>query len=276
MTLKPSQTALTAAAARAAHLLVDAEPHIFSDPLAGPILGDRAEELLAYHHMHGDHPILAQARGQVTVRSRFTEDRLAEAVEGGVRQYVLHGAGLDSFAYRNPLDITVFEVDHPATQQWKRRQLEKAGIAIPSNVTFVGVDFKTDSPLERLTEHGFDPGIPSFFCWLGVLMYLDRESVRRTLALFPPGAELVADYLLPEHLRDEAGSAYAAAVSAVAAEQGEPWLSVFEPDEMSLLLKESGFTRVERFSQRDAIDPSLWQRRDALAPHQLFQLVHAR
>lgn len=183
-----------------------------------------------------------------------------------MRQYVLLGAGLDSFAYRNSLDVTVFEVDRPATQQWKRRQLEKAGIAIPSNVTFVGVDFETDSPLERLTEHDFDPSRPSFFCWLGVLMYLDRESVRRTLARLPPGAEPVADYLVPEHLRDEAGSAYAAAVAAVAAEQGEPWLSVFEPDEMSLLLKESGFTRVEQFGQRDAIDPSLWQRRDALAP----------
>ncbi|WP_285486477.1 class I SAM-dependent methyltransferase [Amycolatopsis taiwanensis] len=273
---EPSQTALTAAAARAAHPLVDAEPHIFVDTLAGRILGDRAEELLAYHHAHGDHPILAEARGQVIVRSRFTESRLAEAVERGVRQYVLLGAGLDSFAYRNPLDVTVFEADHPATQQWKRHQLEKAGIAIPERVSFVGVDFETDSPLERLTENGFDPEIPSFFCWLGVVPYLSRESVRRTLAQLPPGAELVADYMLPQHLRDEAGNAYATAVSAVAAEHGEPWLSYFEPDEMSLLLKESGFAHVEHFNQRDAIAPALWQRQDALAPRRLSQLVHAR
>jgi O-methyltransferase involved in polyketide biosynthesis len=99
---QPSLTALTAAAARAAHLIVDNEPVIFADTLAQAMLGERAEELISYHRAHGTHPVLAGARAQVTCRSRYAEDRLAEAIGRGIGQYVLLGAGLDSFAYRSP------------------------------------------------------------------------------------------------------------------------------------------------------------------------------
>jgi O-methyltransferase involved in polyketide biosynthesis len=120
---QPSLTAQTAAAARAAHLIVDDEPRIFADTLAEAMLGERAEEFIAYHRAHGTHPVLAGARAQVTCRSRYTEDRLARGIEHGIGQYILLGAGLDSFAYRSPLAgrVRVFEVDHPATQEWKRR-----------------------------------------------------------------------------------------------------------------------------------------------------------
>ena len=120
---EPSLTALTAAAARAAHLIVDNEPVIFADTLAQAMLGERAEELISYHLAHGTHPVLASARAQVTCRSRYAEDRLADAIGRGIGQYVLLGAGLDSFAYRSPLAgrVRVFEVDHPATQEYKRR-----------------------------------------------------------------------------------------------------------------------------------------------------------
>ena len=120
---QPSLTALTAAAARAAHLIVDGEPVIFADTLAEAMLGERAEEFIAYHRAHGTHPVLAGARTQVTCRSRYAEDSLARGIEGGIGQYVLLGAGLDSFAYRSPLagQVRVFEVDHPATQEHKRR-----------------------------------------------------------------------------------------------------------------------------------------------------------
>jgi methyltransferase (TIGR00027 family) len=128
----PSQTALTAAAARAAHLVVDSEPRVFADSLAARILGDRAEELLAYHRLQGDHPILAGARAQVVCRSRVTEDLLAT---GRFTRYVLLGAGLDSFAYRST-DIEVVEVDLPATQKWKKQALEKAGISVPETVKY--------------------------------------------------------------------------------------------------------------------------------------------
>lgn len=276
---KPSNTALTAAAARAAHLLVDAEPHVFADTLAERLLGNQAGELLDYHRRSGGHPILSSARVQVTARSRYTEEKLAEAVARGTRQYVVLGAGLDSFAYRTELPVKVFEVDQPAGQEWKRQALERSGTAIPETVSFVGIDFAADSPqvlVKRLAEHGFDPGRPSFFSWLGVTMYLPRDSVAATLAHLPAGAELVASYLLPPEMRDEAGNAYAEAVAPVAAERGEPWLSHFAPDEMSELLAAAGFRDITHTCVRDSIDPALWNRTDTLVPERLSQFVHAR
>jgi methyltransferase (TIGR00027 family) len=114
---QPSQTALAAAAARAAHLVVDREPLIFRDPVAADLIGEPGAEMVGYHRRSGDHIVLAGTRTQVTVRSRWTERRLAELADGGLDQYVILGAGLDSFAYRSPLvdRMRVFEVDHPAT-----------------------------------------------------------------------------------------------------------------------------------------------------------------
>lgn len=279
-TRKPSNTALTAAAARAAHLLVDAEPHLFSDPLAARLLGDKAEELLGYHLRSGDHPLLSAARVQVTTRGRYAEERLAEAVARGVSQYVVLGAGLDTFAYRTDLPVTVFEVDHPASQEWKRQALERSGTAIPESVSFVGVDFAAeatgDALVKRLAEHGFELERPSFFSWLGVTMYLTRESVAATLTQLPAGAEIVASYLLPPEMRDEGGSAYANAIAPVAARRGEPWLSDFAPDEMSELLTAAGFGDITHASERESVDPALWERTDTLVPERLSQLVHAR
>src|ERR1700733_6541129 len=134
---QPGFSALTAAAARAAHLLVDGQPVIFADPLATALLGNRAEELIAYHRLHGTHPVLIGARVQVTCRSRYAEHALARAIGAGVTQYVILGAGLDSFAYRGGLPagrVRVFEVDHPASQQVKRAALAAAGIAVPDGV----------------------------------------------------------------------------------------------------------------------------------------------
>jgi methyltransferase (TIGR00027 family) len=277
---RPSQTALTAAAARAAHLLVDGEPRIFADTLAYTLLGDEAEDLIGYHRRRGDHPILAAARAAATVRSRYTEDRLAEAVARGVTQYVILGAGLDSFAYRrDPAGgIRVFEVDHPGTQKWKQERLREAGIALPGMVTFVPVDFEADVLSDALTEAGFDPSRPAFVSWLGVTMYLTREAIAGTLAEiggFIPGTEIVLDSILPPELRDATGQAYAEGVSPVAAEHGEPWLSVFGPDDLSALLEEHGFGLVEHASPSGAVDAGLWERTDALRPAGLSLLTHA-
>jgi len=131
---EPSQTALTAAAARAAHLLVDTPPFIFADTMASALLGDRAGEFIGYHRRHAGHPILSAARAQVVCRSRYAEDRLARAAALGIQQYVIVGAGLDLFGYRPGLarQLRVFEVDHPATQQWKRQALAAAGIPVPA------------------------------------------------------------------------------------------------------------------------------------------------
>jgi len=146
----PSQTALTAAAACAAHLIVDAPPFIFADVVASALLGDRADELIGYHRQHASHPILSAARAQVICRSRYTENHLARAAANGVRQYVILGAGLDSLGYRPGLagQLRVFEVDHPATQQWKCQALAAARIPVPATVAFVPADLVTGSLAE--------------------------------------------------------------------------------------------------------------------------------
>ncbi|MCR6482470.1 class I SAM-dependent methyltransferase [Amycolatopsis sp. OK19-0408] len=274
-----SGTAFTAAAARAAHLLVDTEPVIFSDPLAATLLGDRAEELLAYHRLHGTHPVLAGARAQAVCRARFTEDRLHRA-NSGIDQYVILGAGLDSFAYRSTSTrFRVFEVDQPATQAVKRELLDTAGITTPASVTFVPVDFEADRLREQLVQSGLDPFRPVFVAWLGVTVYLTRKAILATLTDlggFAPGSEIVTDHLLPAELRDAAGNSYAEAVAAMAAEQGEPWHTFLSPTAMATLLTDAGFEVVEQAGQRDSVAPELWRRADALRPSALSALVHAR
>jgi O-methyltransferase involved in polyketide biosynthesis len=295
---QPSLTALTAAAARAAHLIVDNEPVIFADTLAQAMLGERAEELLSYHRVHGTHPVLAGARAQVTCRSRYAEDRLADAIGRGIGQYVLLGAGLDSFAYRSPLAgrVRVFEVDHPATQEHKRRVREVAGPAgtaggsgtartgtaggdgTAGGLRFVAVDFGRDSLGEALRRAGFDAGQPALVSWLGVTMYLDESAIEDTVAVlggFAPGSEVVVDYMLPAGMRDATGRMYADLVGQAAADWGEPWRSVFAPGAMAALLARHGFGPARDVGQRDMIPAAAWDRSDALRPAELSRIAHA-
>jgi methyltransferase (TIGR00027 family) len=272
---QPSFTALTAAAARAAHLIVDGEPVIFADTLAEAMLGERAAELIAYHRTDGAHPVLAGARAQVTCRSRYAEDHLTRGIERGIAQYVLLGAGLDTFAYRSPLArrVRVFEVDHPATQGYKRTVP-----AAPGDLTFVPVDFRRDSLASALGEAGFDTARPAFVTWLGVTMYLDEsatEAIVSVLGGFAAGSEVVLDYMLPAGRRDAAGQAYAELVGQAAAGRGEPWRSAFAPEAMAALLARHGFGPVRDVGQRDMIPAAAWDRRDALAPVELSHIAHA-
>jgi methyltransferase (TIGR00027 family) len=276
----PSHSALTAAAARAAHLIVDDAPLIFTDELATVMLGDQAEYLIGFHRAHGTHPILSSARTQVTCRSRYTEDGLARGVRSGVTQYVILGAGLDSFGYRSALarQVRVFEVDHPGTQRWKRQQLSAAQIAVPGSVTFVPADLETESLADCLLRCGFDRHRQALVSWLGVTMYLSRRAIGQTLAAIgdlAPGTALIADYMLPAGLRDAAGDSYARAVMPVSAERGEPWLSLLAPGEMSSLLEDNGLGQVEHVRQREAVRAELWDRSDSLRPDGLCQLARA-
>jgi methyltransferase (TIGR00027 family) len=270
-----SETAMTAAAARAAHLIVDGPPPIFADTLAATMLGDRADEFIGYHRKHGDHPVLAGARAQAVCRSRFTEDVLARRVEQGVDQYVILGAGLDSYAYRADARVRVFEVDHPATQAWKRTLLAAAGIAPAA--TMVPVDFESADLAAALAAHGFDAARPSVVSWLGVTMYLTEAAISGTLGVvggFAPGTDIVVDHMLPAGLRDAAGDAYVEMVTPVAAQRGEPWLTFLAPDGLAALLGKHGFGPAEHVGQRDMVD---WTgRSDALHPNALSMLAHAQ
>ena len=195
----PSQTALLSAAARAAHPLVDAEPLLHVDPLAATLLGAAAGEMISYHRLQGDHPILSSARVMVTCRARFTEERVLAAARTGVRQHVVLAAGLDSFAYRRPagLDLHVFEVDRAATQRWKRDRLAEAGIEEPTDVHFVAADLDDVDLADLLAGHGLDLDRAAAVSWLGCTMYLQPSAVARTLTQlggFAPGTEVMFDY----------------------------------------------------------------------------------
>lgn len=278
VTDKPSfsRSALTAAAARAAHLVVDSPPYIFADTLAAALLGDKADELIAYHRLHGEHLVLAEARAQVVVRARVAEDVLAAS---GVKQYVVLGAGLDSYAYRRLGAVRVFEVDHPASQAYKREWLRRAAIEPDPDVIYVPLDLETGSLVAILTDAGFDPNAPAVVSWLGVTMYLTRDAVVATLRQIsglPVGSQLVFDYMLPAGPRDADGQAYVDAVGAHTAEQGELWRTFLDPDEASTLLAECGFASSTHTPIRDAIPGDLWDRSDALRAARLSMVAHAR
>jgi methyltransferase (TIGR00027 family) len=189
---------------RAAHQLYDAQPLILDDPIAIPILGPYAAEIErtpGRDPANKPRPFSIALRAFLVARSRYAEDLLAQAVTRGVTQYVLLGAGLDTFAHRNPYPtLRVFEVDHPATQQWKCELLLASGLPTLANLTYVPVDFERQSLPAQLHAAAFDTAIPTFFAWLGVVPYLTREAFRATLAFIasqPPNTGLVFDYAQP-------------------------------------------------------------------------------
>jgi methyltransferase (TIGR00027 family) len=270
-----------AAAARAAHLIVDRPPLIFADTLAEALLGAQAEELLGYHRAYGDHLVLAAARAQTACRSRYTEERVSRAIRSGIRQYVILGAGLDTFAHRCELarQVRVFEVDHPATQQDKRDRLAAADVPIPGNVTYVPLDFERGTLASGLRAGGFDPSQPAIVAWLGVSMYLTADALGDTLgaiSAFAPGTQLVMDYMLPKDMRDTAAQQYADAVASFAADRGEPWQTFLTPADLTALLSGCGFESIEHVRQHEMLDAAMWDRQDALVPLDLSRIAHAR
>jgi methyltransferase (TIGR00027 family) len=243
---KPSRTARLAAAHRAAHQILE-HGRIFSDPLAVRILGESAAEIA---RAADESPLNRRMRLFIALRTRFAEDALAAAVETGVRQVVVLGAGLDTFAYRNPYQsrVRVFEVDHPATQAWKRNCLDSAAIPLPDSLTFAPIDFENQTLREGLTAAGFDPAQQTFFTWLGVVPYLTAEAVSATLAFIADlrgGAHVVFDYSdPPEALSPEARAIHAARAERLS-ELGEALLSHFEPPVLHAKLSELGFSSIE-------------------------------
>jgi methyltransferase (TIGR00027 family) len=241
---RPSKTAFRVALRRAAHQILD-DPKVFTDPLALAIVGAEGERALQAERAKFRTPVARSFRAFMAVRSRYAEDGLAAAVQGGVRQYVVLGAGLDTFAYRNPYaDLRVFEVDHPATQAWKRLRLEAGNISIPASMTFAPVDFESQTLIEGLARAGFDCGRPAFFSWLGVVPYLTRSAAMETFRFvgsLPAGIGIVFDYALPpESLNLVQRLALKALADRVAA-AGEPFRTFFEPSALIRDLRPMGF-----------------------------------
>jgi len=234
---RPSRTALRVALRRAAHQLYDARPLVLDDPIAVPILGETYAEELRRTPMRPDRPFSVGLRAFLVARSRYAEDTLARAVAQGVTQYVLLGAGLDTFAHRNPYQqLRVFEVDHPATQQWKRELLEISGLPAPANLTYVPVDFERQSLSEQLHSAGFNPAVPTFFAWLGVVPYLTLAAFRSTInfiAAQSHGTGVVLDYSQPRSALPFLEKLAHDSLSARVQLAGEPFQLFFTPSEMA-------------------------------------------
>jgi methyltransferase (TIGR00027 family) len=241
---RASKTALRVAIRRAAHQLADPPP-VLDDPIALRLIGpgfardlDRAMEKVA-----------RDFRAFMAARSRYAEDRLAEAVGRGVDQYVVLGAGLDTFAYRNPFpSLRVFEVDFPATQEWKRDLLQRAGIALPPSLTFVALDFEHRGLAEGLEEAGFDDTRPAYFGWLGVVPYLTLEAFRATLrdvVRLPAGTAVTFDFVFPPDTLGPKRRAIFDRLAERVSAAGEPFQLFFTDPHLGAELAELGFRKLE-------------------------------
>ena len=235
---------------RAAHQLFDT-PLVLVDPIAVPIIGkEAAAQVQAERHRLGQR-VARAIRAFMAVRSRYAEDQLALAVARGTTQYVVLGAGLDTFAYRSPYNeaaLRVFEVDYPATQEWKRRKLAAARIPIPPSVTYAPVDFERQTLAEGLRTVGFDESKATFFSWLGVTMYLTEEAIDSTLrfvASTPAGGGIAFDYAVPRASLNWVGKLALDAMSRRVAAAGEPFQTFFNPAALAEKLTRMGFRSVE-------------------------------
>ncbi len=245
-----SRTAFGTAYMRAAHQLLDAPPRILDDPIIVTLLGSQAIERISTNPETYQTPEQRGLRSHVVLRSRFAEDRLAVAVQRGVTQYVILGAGLDTFALRQPSwaeRLRIFEVDHAGTQDAKKGLLKLAGIHIPGNVAFAAVDFEHETLRDGLVRHKVALEHATFFSWLGVTMYLNDaaiDSVLRIIAQFPAGSEVVLTFARA----DGPPSPF----ESKSAEVGEQWLSHFTPETMEATLRACGFSNVEFLLPQEA------------------------
>ena len=278
---QPSRTALRVALRRAAHQLLD-DPRVFDDPMAMRIIGSEdAAALRADPGAHDATPFDRALRAFLAARSRLAEDALARAVGAGVRQYVVLGAGLDTFAYRNPHPgLTVFEVDFPATQAWKRDCLASARIAVPATLRFVPVDFERQSLTTELAAGGVDPARPVWFSWLGVTPYLERAAVMATLGdirrLAGPHGGVAFDYGIDQSVMTFAQRAVLAALEARVRRAGEPFRSAFVPADLAAALRAMGFDDVEDLDPEGINARYFAGRRDGLRVGTLGHIVVAR
>jgi methyltransferase (TIGR00027 family) len=242
-----SRTAIGAAGHRAAHQVLE-RGIVFADPLALAILGQDADEAIA---LAKEKPERRPLRFFIAMRSRFAEDMASRAMAKGVRQILVLGAGLDTFAYRvqGAEDLKVFELDHPATQRDKRRRLADAGIAEPGHVAYVAHDFERGGMTEALKAAGLKPSQRTFVLWLGVTPYLTEDSVFATLgelAELPGGAEVVFDYANPPHtIEHTTTQAFHRAMAESVAASGEPFRCYFETADLHARACKLGFSEIE-------------------------------
>lgn len=277
----PSLTANRVAMMRAAHQILD-NPIVFNDPLAPSILGAQSISDIHSQEQKIKTKLNSYLRAIVVARSCFAEAELSEAIKHGIRQYVILGAGLDTFAYRNLKgidDLHVFEVDYPATQDWKRRLLNEADIQIPETLNFVSIDFETQLLADRLKTAGFRTDELTFFSWLGVTMYLTHETMMETMrfitASTPPGSRIVLDYIVPPSSQKFLRRFFFYLLSKKLERAGEPWKSFYDPDLLIRDLKSIGFSKVEDIGPEGINELFFTNRADNLMVGNLGHLMKA-
>ncbi|PWI42967.1 class I SAM-dependent methyltransferase [Streptomyces sp. ICBB 8177] len=266
----PDNTAVRTALWRAMHLQVDPPPYVIVDEV-GLRLADPGEGWR-------DRPDMAPGatrgfRAAIVARARFVEDLVAEQAGQGVDQYVIVGAGLDTFAQREPelaSLLRVFEVDQPGTQAWKRRRLVELGYGVPDRLRLVPVDFEAGQDwLEKLVAAGFDPGRPAVIASTGVTMYLTKEATSATLrrsAGLAPGSTLAMTFLLPTELVDSADRRGLRTSEEGARASGTPFISFYTPREMLALAREAGFEDARHVPGASLAERYFADRTDGLRP----------
>jgi len=279
---RPSETAAAAAFMRAIHQTLDDQPKILDDVISPRLIDAQSDfktRLERWEELPG--PLKLQLKAMVVMRGRFAEDCLAEAFHEGARQFVLLGAGLDTFAYRQPdwaSSLRIFEVDHPATQQWKRRLLAEAKLALPDNGTFVPVNFEKISLARALSDSGFDSNVATFFSMLGVSQYLTEAALDETLKYVrsrPARSQIVFSFATSDAILDAADRAYASKAIERAAAIGEPILSRFLPDQLVRKLTAIGFSRVFHLTPEKANERYFQNRTDGLTAPIMEQVIRA-
>ncbi|MFE5375318.1 class I SAM-dependent methyltransferase [Streptomyces mirabilis] len=266
----PDSTAVRIALWRAMHVRVDSPPHVIEDEiglrLAAPDEGWRRRPDMDPRGTSG-------FRAAIVARARFIEDLVAEQAGHGVAQYVVLGAGLDTFAQRRPeiaARLRVFEIDQPGTQSWKRRRLIELGYGIPDWLRLVPVDFEAGADWwEQLSDAGFDPGRPTVVACTGVTMYLTKDATAATLrrlALLAPGSTLAMTFMLPAALVDDADRPALEATEPQARAAGTPFISFYAPQEMLALARDAGFKDVHHVSGTVLAARYFADRTDGLRP----------
>lgn len=266
---KPENTSVRVALWRALHVQVDPPPHVFEDEVGLKLVAP--EE--GWQSRPDMSPFTRPFRASILARARFIEDLVAEQVARGVAQYVILGAGLDTFAQRRPelaSRLLVFEVDQPGPQMWKRQRLIDVGFGIPSFLRFVPVNFEAgDEWWEKLLASGFDAGRPALVASPGVSMYLTKEAIKATLrqvAALPSGSIFVMSFLLPIELMDPEVRPGMERAAEGARANGTPFISFFTPTEMLAIAREAGFLNARHVSAADLAQRHFANRTDGLRP----------
>lgn len=275
---EPSRTAMMTALARAAHRLLDDRPWLVDDPFGMLLIGPGWRTVFDARANGYTPEMTKEIRAFVVARARYAEDRL-EA--GDFAQYVILGAGLDSFVWRRPdlcRRMRVFEVDHPASQAWKRRRIEALGLPIPRSLAFASVDFEKEALADGLSRAGFDWAARTFFIWTGVTMYISRAAAAATLetvARCARGSEIVFTYAPDDGELDDRNRAMRALFHKVATEAGEPPTNAYAAPELRALVEGAGLALTDNPDADELARRLFADRADGLRPYAMERLAAA-